>query len=165
MGPILFGSAGITPPPGSDNFMCGLTNISDCHLTNRADTIAVLIYNPLPRSNDQFVKIPLGEKYVDARVYDSDGIKYFSSSIVICKILNRMIHKLGIELMRDVLPVHNLVKAVPGRSNNSAKFDVYFKAKDLPPMGYKTYILKQSVVPSDSYIRTFDRNVTPSKYV
>ena len=77
MGPILFGSAGITPPPGSDNFMCGLTNISDCHLTNRADTIAVLIYNPLPRSNDQFVKIPLGEKYADARVYDSDGIKYF----------------------------------------------------------------------------------------
>ena len=73
MGPKLFGKAGVTPAPGSDSFLCPLTNVSACHLTDRADTMAVLVYNPLPRQTSQFVRIPLGAKYLDARVYDEQG--------------------------------------------------------------------------------------------
>ena len=44
----------------------------------------------------------------------------------------------------DVFPVHETVLAVPGRKNDSANYEIYFKAEDLPPMGYKTYLLEQS---------------------
>ena len=73
MGPKLFGNAGVTPAPGSDSFLCPLANLSTCHLTNRADTLTVLVYNPLPRPTDHLVRIPLGAKYLDARVYDDQG--------------------------------------------------------------------------------------------
>ena len=73
MGPALFGDAGITPPPGSGHFRCGLTNVSECQLTNMADKLAVLIYNPLPRKTSHFVRIPLGFGYTNAKVFDDEG--------------------------------------------------------------------------------------------
>ena len=73
IGPVLFGDAGITPPPGSSHFRCGLTNVSECQLTNMADKLAVLIYNPLPRKTSHIVRIPLGFQYKNAKVYDDEG--------------------------------------------------------------------------------------------
>ena len=51
----------------------------------------------------------------------------------------------GHEQTRDVFAVHDTVKSVPGRTDEAAQYDVYFEAKDLPPMGYKTYLLVQSI--------------------
>ena len=54
---------------------------------------------------------------------------------------------LGNEMTRDVFAVHRTVQAVPGRTADgpAARYDVFFEAKDLPPMGYKTYLLVQSI--------------------
>ena len=57
--------------------------------------------------------------------------------------LQSLQHSTGNEVMRDIFPVHDTVLAVPGRKNDSANYDIYFKAEDLPPMGYKTYLLEQ----------------------
>ena len=40
--------------------------------------------------------------------------------------------------------VHDSVKAVPGRSEEASKYDLFFHATDLPPMGFRTYLLVQS---------------------
>ena len=120
---MLFNKAGIVPPKGADNFLCPLRNISHCEILERSESVAVIIYNPLPRSTSQYVRIPLSSSFTDARIYNEAGT----------------------EIQRNVLPVHQTVKKVPGRPSESANYDILFKARDLPPMGYKTYYLAQSV--------------------
>ena len=39
VGPALFGSTGVVPPPESNDFLCPLLNITECHITEENNQV------------------------------------------------------------------------------------------------------------------------------
>ncbi|XP_030753916.1 lysosomal alpha-mannosidase-like [Sitophilus oryzae] len=95
---------------------CLLANISQCATTENAENFVVTIYNPLSKSVDKLVRLPVnGEGY---NVTDKEGNSYAN----------------------DLLPIPDFVKNIPGR-DSSATHDLYFVAKNVPALGWKSFII------------------------
>ncbi|XP_076263633.1 lysosomal alpha-mannosidase-like [Rhynchophorus ferrugineus] len=98
---------------------CLLANVSQCAISENSDTFVVTIYNPLSRAVNKVVTLPVKDGNYD--VLDQDG-----NSLTI-----------------DVLPIPSYVANIPGRAS-SATHDLYFVAEDVPPLGWKSFIVSSS---------------------
>ena len=118
IGPLLFNKAGLNTFDRVD-FTCPLVNISACHLTEPDQPVVMLIYNPLTRPLTKMVQIPSGE--ADKAVYDQFK-----------------------QIEAEFVPIDGAVLRIPGR-DSQAKYNMYFLAEDLPPLGYKTFYIQNGV--------------------
>ena len=111
LGPILFDKAGTPSAMGANNFLCPLTNISQCHWTDFQDwNLNILVYNPLTRPVSKMVRFPVTE----ANVQVFDGNKQ--------------------EIPVEFIPIGSFILDLPGRES-SANYDAIFLAQDIPPLG------------------------------
>lgn len=95
---------------------CLLANISQCSVTETLENFVVTLYNPLSRSVDKLITLPVtGSNY---NIQDKDG-----------NILES-----------DIFPIPDYIKNIPGRESN-ATHDLYFIGKSIPPLGWKSFII------------------------
>lgn len=99
-------------------YSCMQLNISSCTYTEGNDFI-LAIYNPLSQNVVSPIRIPVQENAY--KVID------FSD---------------GEEMISQLVPIPNSVHAIPGRKSN-ATYELVFLAS-LPPLGYKSYIIKRT---------------------
>ncbi|VVC31552.1 Hypothetical protein CINCED_3A003390 [Cinara cedri] len=120
---ILSGFTGIdygTPSPARET--CHLLNISQCHVSERYEQFVVTLYNPLGRPVNEFVRLPVSSETAYS-VVDPGG------------------QRLTVQYVR--LP--QAVLRVPGRVS-TATTELVFRAADLPPLGYKSYLITREKV-------------------
>lgn len=100
-------------------YYCSLLNITECLAIENRDQFNVVIYNPLPRTIQSWISIPvIGSSY---QVTETASGKLLSS---------------------DSAPVYKEIKLIIERSS-SANYRLVFQA-DLPPMGFK--VIKSETV-------------------
>lgn len=107
-------------------YHCPLANISQCASTENLDNFVVTIYNPLSRSIDKVINIPVvGGSY---NVTDSKGVA----------------------VLTQLVPIADFVINIPGRSSN-ATYDLYFVATAIPALGFKSYIVSKTKSKNNDY--------------
>ncbi|XP_027845178.2 lysosomal alpha-mannosidase-like isoform X1 [Aphis gossypii] len=100
---------------------CHLLNISQCEVSEHSEQFVLTLYNPLSRPVTEFVRLPIAAETAYTVVDPS-----------------------GQSLTVQFVPLPNAVLRIPGRKS-SATAELVFQAKDLPPLGYKSYLItKQS---------------------
>lgn len=93
---------------------CHLLNTSQCHVTERSGSFIVTVYNPLSFSTSQVVRFPIKE--YSLVVFGPDG---------------------GV-VPAQIVPIAENIQKLPGR-RSQAKYELVFLAKDLPPLGARSY--------------------------
>lgn len=111
---------GTQPSPVRET--CHLLNISQCHVSERYEQFVVTLYNPLGRPVNEFVRLPVAGERAYA-VVDPDGTR----------------------VAVQYVPVPGAVLRAPGRESN-ATAELVFRAADLPPLGYKSYLITREKV-------------------
>ncbi|XP_067938019.1 lysosomal alpha-mannosidase-like [Watersipora subatra] len=131
--------------------LCPLLNISRCNVTETSKEFEVVVYNPLGRSVEKFISLPVSTQAL--KLTDSQG---------------------------NVLPIQftsisNRTATIPERKGSVATHDLWFTAQ-LPPLGFSAYLVspaskvsktvmqvqttpKTDIVIATSYMEViFDRN-------
>ena len=115
IGPLLYLKAGIDPENLSSDFLCPLSNISQCSLTdNIGNNMIILVYNPLVRPISKIIRFPVIETNIEISCGN------------------------GTSMALEFIPIPDFVKKIPGRDSKS-KYDALFYADDIKPLGYKTF--------------------------
>ncbi|XP_060520801.1 lysosomal alpha-mannosidase-like [Cylas formicarius] len=100
--------------------MCLLANISQCELSELGTNLIVTVYNPLSRPVSKYVRLPvLGTAY---NVKDSYGSN----------------------VKTQIVPIPSRVLDIVGRESN-ATLELLFLAKDVPPLGFRSYYVEKVV--------------------
>ncbi|CAH1973774.1 unnamed protein product [Acanthoscelides obtectus] len=109
----------IPPQPARIEFnTCPLLNVSQCELTESKDPFVVTVYNPLSRPVTKFVRLP-----VTGTSYSVKGPD-------------------GEQLQTQLIPIATAILTIPGR-DSKATAELIFRAKDLPPLGFKSYYVER----------------------
>ncbi|XP_026271901.1 lysosomal alpha-mannosidase isoform X2 [Frankliniella occidentalis] len=95
---------------------CLLLNQSMCDVSEKNDKFVVTIFNPQSHKMSQFVRIP---------VPNASGYS------VRCP--------MGHEEASQVVPIPEAVLRMPGRVMSAARYELVFKADNLPPMGFRSF--------------------------
>ncbi|XP_050428079.1 lysosomal alpha-mannosidase-like [Adelges cooleyi] len=98
---------------------CPLMNISACAVSEQSDQFLVTIYNPLSRPITEFARLPIS----DNDSYD-------------------VIDPQKKKLITQIVPLPKSVIDIPGRVS-SAVAELIFEATNLPPLGYKSFIVRK----------------------
>lgn len=107
-----------TPTPAINFTSCLLTNISSCPISETQSTFVVTVYNPLSRSVNKYVRLPIsGTNY---KVTGPDGNT----------------------LATQIIPIPDAVINIPGRESQ-AKNELIFLAADIPALGFISYFIEQ----------------------
>lgn len=96
---------------------CHLLNISQCEVSEQTEQFVLTLYNPLSRPVTEFVRLPVP----DETAYD-------------------VIDPNGQRLTVQFVPLPGAVLRIPGRQS-LANVELVFRADDLPPLGYKSYLI------------------------
>lgn len=96
---------------------CRMINISQCEISERSEQYVLTLYNPLSRPVAENVRLPVPGDTAYT-VVDPDG-----RAVAV-----------------QFVPVPAPVLRVPGR-RSSATAELVFRADDLPPLGYKSYLI------------------------
>jgi len=107
---------------------CHLLNISQCGVSEHSEQFVLTPYNPLSRPVTEFVRLPIPSETA-YRVVDPSGLR----------------------LTVQFVPLPSAVLRIPGRES-SATAELVFQADDLPPLGYKSYLVTKES--SSSYLNT-----------
>lgn len=108
-------------PPAQYEFefsSCLGLNISKCETTETNENFIVTLYNPLPHSTFQYVRLPVTSEFWSIRDYK------------------------GMDINFQVVPIPEPVKALKYRLS-SASYELVFLASELPPIGYKSYYVSR----------------------
>lgn len=98
---------------------CLLLNISQCDISEHSSQFVVTVHNPLSRPVSHYVRVPVsGASYT---VQDPAGK----------------------QLKIQLVPIPQPVIEVPGRVS-PATMELVFYAKDLPPLGFRSYYISRS---------------------
>jgi hypothetical protein len=98
---------------------CLLLNISQCDVSEHSSQFVVTVYNPLSHPISHYVRVPVsGASYT---VQDPAGK----------------------QVKTQLVPIPQPVIEVPGRVS-PATVQLVFNAKDLPPLGFRSYYISQS---------------------
>ena len=116
---VLSSILGAKPASTVPVFYCPLLNISECLPIENSNNIKAIIYNPLAVKTSSWIRIPLATS--DYSVVEVNS---------------------GQELMYDVVPVDPQTKLIPERQSK-ANYEIVFNAENLPPLGFKVYIIKK----------------------
>ncbi|XP_036321214.1 lysosomal alpha-mannosidase isoform X2 [Rhagoletis pomonella] len=98
---------------------CTLLNISSCAVPELADKFILTIYNPLAQTVSDYVRVPVPD--VNYRVKDFDDVT----------------------IETQFLPVPTPVQDLRFRKA-SAPYELIFPARELPPLGYKSYYITKT---------------------
>ncbi|KAG8128822.1 hypothetical protein E2320_015703 [Naja naja] len=102
----------------TENFIhCTYLNISACLLTEAVPAFRVIIYNPLARSVDWNIRLPVNGSHYSVVAPD------------------------GQHILNEIIPVSSFTRAVR-HNRGSATNELVFQAS-LPPLGYRTYSVSQ----------------------
>ncbi|XP_015365919.1 PREDICTED: lysosomal alpha-mannosidase isoform X1 [Diuraphis noxia] len=96
---------------------CHLLNISQCEVSENSEQFVLTLYNPLSRPVTEFVRLPI------------PGETAYS-----------VVDPLGKKLMVQFVPLPSAVLRIPDRQS-LATAELVFRANDLPPLGYKSYLI------------------------
>lgn len=99
---------------------CSLLNITECLPIENSDNFTAIIYNPLPRSVESWIELPI--VFPGYQVFDLQN---------------------GKEVVSDVALVYPEIALIMERKSK-AGYRLVFKA-ELPPMGFKTYFIKKQI--------------------
>ncbi|KAJ1527978.1 hypothetical protein ONE63_007908 [Megalurothrips usitatus] len=128
---VLVGSAARKEVRDDDDLVpfqsCLQLNQSQCDVTENAASFVVTIYNPQSQKVSQFVRIPVSE----ATGYS-----------VRCP--------MGHEEASQVVPIPEAVLKMPGRVMSSARYELVFKADNLPPLGFRSFYVTRTSKPGAS---------------
>ncbi|XP_030388139.1 lysosomal alpha-mannosidase-like [Scaptodrosophila lebanonensis] len=109
------------PPHPVETNSCLLLNISICAQSESNHPFTVTLYNPLARSTNEYVRVPvLGNSY--------DVID----------------HK-GRILENQIVPIPEGVLKIKYRKS-AAKYELVFLASDIPPVGYKVFYIQRNSI-------------------
>lgn len=112
-------------PPAHYEFefnSCLGLNVSQCEVSEGNDNFIVTLYNPLPHSTFQYVRLPVTSESWSIRDYRS------------------------VITDSQVVPIPDPVKTLKFRLSN-ASFELVFLANEIPPLGYKSYyVTRQGAV-------------------
>lgn len=98
---------------------CLLLNISQCDILDYSNQFVVTVYNPLSHRISHYVRVPVsGASYT---VQDPTGK----------------------QLKIQLVPIPQPVIEIPGRVS-PATMELVFYAKDLPPLGFRSYYISGS---------------------
>lgn len=124
---------------------CKLLNISQCAETEDSPSFVVTVYNPLSRPVTQYVRFPVTGKHYT--VTDPNGIVFISITIKTTLQINSIYFiktiSTGAELESQMVPVPEQVQSIPG-SMSGAAVELVFKATDLPPLGFRSYYVRDT---------------------
>lgn len=111
----------IDPEPSRDlNFTtCRLLNVSQCEFTETQDSFVVTLYNPLSRPVTKFVRLPVQNS--NYTVHDPNGNL----------------------LPSQLIPIATPILKIPGRQSQAVS-ELVFQAKDIPPLGFKSYFVEKT---------------------
>lgn len=93
---------------------CDYLNISVCHATETSKSFTITVYNPIARTIETIIRIPVSSKYV--KVYDRNSK----------------------QVPFIVQPVTKITRFVRGKLGN-APYELVFSAVGLPPLGLAVY--------------------------
>ncbi|XP_025208867.1 lysosomal alpha-mannosidase-like isoform X1 [Melanaphis sacchari] len=96
---------------------CHLLNISQCEVSENNEQFVLTLYNPLSRPITEFVRLPIAAETA-----------YY------------VVDPWGQNLTVQFVPLPDAVLRIPGRES-SATTELVFQAEDLPPLGYKSYLI------------------------
>jgi len=105
---------------------CHLLNISQCEVSEHSEQFVLTLYNPLSRPVTEFVRLPI------------PGETAYSVA-----------DPMGLKLTVQFVPLPSAVLRIPGRKSSTTA-ELVFKAEDLPPLGYKSYLVTKES--SSSYL-------------
>ena len=101
-------------------FYCPLLNISECKPIENSNSMQIIVYNPLARQLNSWIRIPLvTNDYILAEENSAQSIDY------------------------QFLAIDSDTKRIPER-DSSANFEIVFNARNLPALGFKVYNLKKA---------------------
>lgn len=106
-------------------------NISKCETTESNDNFIVTLYNPLPHSTFQYVRVPVNTEFWSIRDYRNVVVEF------------------------QIVPIPDPVKSLKYRLS-SASFELVFMASELPPLGYKSYYVSREAT-SDPEVMLADQ--------
>ena len=98
---------------------CRLLNISQCHITEKSENFVVTVYNPLPHSTFQMIRVPVTSEH------------YYN------------IDYRGVPTMSQIVPVSSSIAKLNYRVSN-ASYELVFMANELPPLGYKSFYISRN---------------------
>jgi lysosomal alpha-mannosidase len=99
---------------------CPLLNVSQCLEIEGKTEFTVIVYNPLPRPLQAWLRVP-----VVARDY----------------VVNEA--ETGQDLIVDYSPVYNETRRIPERADSRAEFNLVFRS-DLPSLGFRVYTISKT---------------------
>ncbi|XP_050429142.1 lysosomal alpha-mannosidase-like isoform X2 [Adelges cooleyi] len=99
---------------------CDLLNISVCAISEQSEQFVLTLYNPLSRPVTEFARLPV----LDNTEYD-------------------VVDPQGNNLTTQIIPLPKSVITIPGRTSPTTA-ELIFKATDLPPLGYKSYLITKN---------------------
>ncbi|XP_054158995.1 lysosomal alpha-mannosidase-like [Oppia nitens] len=103
----------------SNDVFCDVLNITDCKLTETNDKIAVTAYNPIARTIEKKIRVPITDG--NYNVFESNGQKVSNVAL---------------------LPVSEAVKQLPERKGSLSTHELVFSAQ-LPGLGFNTYFIEK----------------------
>jgi lysosomal alpha-mannosidase len=98
---------------------CLLLNISQCDISEHSSQFIVTVYNPLSHPVSRNVRVPVS------------GASYTIQDPA------------GKQVKTQLVPIPQPVIEVPGRVS-PATMELVFNAKDLPPLGFRSYYISRS---------------------
>ncbi|KAJ8964251.1 hypothetical protein NQ314_005027 [Rhamnusium bicolor] len=107
------------PVPAIPFISCPLLNVSQCEFSETSDSFVVTIYNPLSRPVNKYIRLPVSKAKYSVR--DSSGT----------------------QLATQIIPIATPVLEIPGRES-SATIELIFQAKDIAPLGFKSYFIEKT---------------------
>lgn len=93
---------------------CHLLNTSQCHVTERNGSFIINVYNPLSFTTSQVVRFPIKEYSFAVLGHDGNLVP------------------------AQIVPIAENIQKLPGR-RSEAMHELVFLAKDLPPLGARSY--------------------------
>lgn len=98
---------------------CHNLNISSCEVSENATNFMVTIYNPLAQLVQRHIRIPVPSANYEVKDHAGD------------------------KLATQVIPIAQEVIAMSNRMSR-ATVEIVFQAKDLPPLGYRSYYISKT---------------------
>lgn len=124
---ILVGKAArdaVAAREGDDDLLpfqsCLLLNQSQCDVSEKSERFVVTVFNPRSHKLSTFVRIPVPEA---------------SGYSVRCP--------MGHEETVQVVPIPEAVLHLPGRIMSTARYELVFRADNLPPMGFRSFYVSR----------------------
>lgn len=110
---------------------CHNLNISHCDVSEHSGNFIVTLYNPLAHSDLHYVRIPVNDSLYSVRDRKAVPVQF------------------------QVVPIPDSIRQLSYR-NSSATLELVFLAKEVPPLGFKSYFVERRLPPKSIDVKIMD---------